>query len=426
MHENSNPSLTRLPWLWVLGGFLFQTIPAALRDEALPVVLKNHGVNDATITQVVAVLGLIVALKIFWAPFLSLLGKPRTLIVCSQAGMIVCVLLLNHFIGLEQATTIAVVLCILTLLSGGHDYLLDGYYVHSLNDNQRAKYSGLLNFASKLGQVLAGPGLIYLAWFFHSHSKEPTNGVNQALICLAVFSLVVLLLTQWGFTREPKETVSENHDKLSMLKAMGGALKSLYQDSRLPIIIGLIFFYRASEVHMNHVIKLFAKASVLQGGLGLDDETYAYLRITTAILGLAIGGIIGSAIITRRGLAKSLVPLGICMHLPLIGISWLSFHVDPLPSLNVISAIFFLEYLAFGAGLCALILAMMKLAAGSQAAVRYALLSTLSLIAVYLPGLWAGKLSNLLGYSGYFLAALALAIPGIIAAVLAAKKLEEV
>jgi uncharacterized membrane protein YiaA len=57
--------------------------------------------------------------------------------------------------------------------------------------------------------------------------------------------------------------------------------------------------------------------------------------------------------------------------------------------------------------------------------VRYALLSTLSLIAVYLPGLWAGKLSNLLGYSGYFLVALALAIPGIVVAVLAAKKLEE-
>ena len=425
MHENSNPSLTRLPWLWVLGGFLFQTIPAALRDEALPVVLKNHGVNDATITQVVAVLGLIVALKIFWAPFLSLLGKPRTLIISSQAGMVVCILLLNHLIGLGQATTIALVLCILTLLSGGHDYLLDGYYVHSLNDNQRAKYSGLLNFASKLGQVLAGPGLIYLAWFFHTHSNTTANVLQLTLVCLAAFSLVILLLTQWGFSREPKETISEDQDKLSTLKAMGGALKSLYQDSRLPIIIGLIFFYRASEIHMNHVIKLFAKASVVQGGLGLDDETYAYLRITTAILGLAIGGIIGSAIITRRGLAQSLVPLGICMHLPLIGISWLSFHVNPLPSLNVISAIFFLEYLAFGAGLCALILAMMKLAAGPQAAVRYALLSTLSLIAVYLPGLWAGKLSNLLGYSGYFLAALALAIPGIFAAVLAAKKLKE-
>jgi hypothetical protein len=56
----------------------------------------------------------------------------------------------------------------MTLLSGGHDFLLDGYYVHSLNDFERAKYSGLLNFASKLGQVLAGPGLIYLAWLLNT------------------------------------------------------------------------------------------------------------------------------------------------------------------------------------------------------------------------------------------------------------------
>ena len=113
------------------------------------------------------------------------------------------------------------------------------------------------------------------------------------------------------------------------------------------------------------------------------------------------------------------------MHIPLLGIIWLSFHVSPAPSLNIISILFFIEYVAFGAGLCALILAMMKMAAGPEAAVRYALLSTLSLIAVYLPGIWAGRLSNLLGYSGYFIASLILAIPGILAAVLAAKKLEE-
>ena len=424
MQENSKESLARIPWLWVLGGFLFQTIPAALRDEALPIALKNHGINDGTITQVVGMLGLIVALKVFWAPFLSLLGKTRTLILCSQAGVIACILLLNYFIGTQQSIYIAIILCLMTLLSGGHDFLLDGYYVHSLNDFQRAQYSGLLNFASKLGQVLAGPGLIYLAWLVQNHSNQ-SSAMSTALICLAVLSLSTLMLTQRGFSHEPNESEILNRDKLSILKEMGVALKSLYQDSRLPIIVGLIFFYRASEVHMNHVVKLFAKANTLQGGLDLNDETYAYLRITTAILGLAIGGIIGSAVVTRRGIARSLVPLGICMHLPLIGISWLSFHVNPAPPLTIISIIFFIEYLAFGAGLCALILAMMKLAAGPQAAVRYALLSTLSLVAVYLPGLWAGRLSNLLGYSGYFIAALALAIPGIISALLAAKKLEE-
>ena len=43
-------------------------------------------------------------------------------------------------------------------------------------------------------------------------------------------------------------------------------------------------------------------------------------------------------------------------------------------------------------------------------------LSTLALLANYLPGLWAGSLSDRLGYAHYFLFALSLAIPGILSA----------
>jgi len=131
-------------------------------------------------------------------------------------------------------------------------------------------------------------------------------------------------------------------------------------------------------------------------------------------LGLALGGLFGSFVVTHRGLAKSLLPLGVLMHLPLLGIAWLA--ANPQVSLTTISILFFVEYFAYGAGVCALLLAMMKMAAGEEAATRYALLSTIALVASYLPGLWAGALAQQLGYAHYFLFALALAIPGLFAA----------
>jgi hypothetical protein len=67
---------------------------------------------------------------------------------------------------------------------------------------------------------------------------------------------------------------------------------------------------------------------------------------------------------------------------------------------------------------------MMRLAEGPQAAVRYATLSTFALIAAYLPGLWAGALAQMLGYDGYFLLTLALAIPGIWSSIIARKVLD--
>ena len=67
----------RQAWLWVVGGFLFQALPAAIREEALPVALKNIGISNTRITQVVAILGLAVAVKILWAPLMPLTGCAR-------------------------------------------------------------------------------------------------------------------------------------------------------------------------------------------------------------------------------------------------------------------------------------------------------------------------------------------------------------
>ena len=72
-----------------------------------------------------------------------------------------------------------------------------------------------------------------------------------------------------------------------------------------------------------------------------------------------------------------------------------------------------------------LLLAMMKVAEGPHAAVRYAALSTLALIGAYLPGLWAGALAQRLGYADYFLLTFILAIPGVWASVVARRALAD-
>ncbi len=110
------------------------------------------------------------------------------------------------------------------------------------------------------------------------------------------------------------------------------------------------------------------------------------------------------------------------MHLPLLGIAWLATH--PNPSLPIIALAFAVEHIAYGAGVCALLLAMMKVAAGPHAAVRYATLSTVALIGAYLPGLWAGSAAQALGYDGYFVLILILAIPGVISAIIARRVLD--
>ena len=413
----------RRAWLWVTAAYLFQSIPAAVRDEALPVALKNTGYADKDITKAVAYLGLIFGFKILLAPLVAAF-RPRGFILFAELAISVLLggLALQVAADHPSSPTIIGCLVLLSLIAAAHDFALDGYFVSALDDRTRATHSGLLNFASKLGMVLAGPGLIWLAGRIMDHGPQSADAWSWALLAAAILALLATFANAVGLRTE--STQANDHRTIAeRFREMGQGLASLCVDPRLFAVLGLILFYRASEIHMARILPLFA-TSTASGGLALGNETYALMRIATAVAGLALGGVIGSQVVARLGLGRSLIPLGIAMHAPLAAIAWLAANGSH--DLRVIGSVFFVEYLAYGAGLCALLLAMMKLASGPGAAIRYAALSTFALLANYLPGLWAGSLSDKLGYAHYFLFALSLALPGILSAWYAKRYFEDV
>ena len=420
MHET--PAIPRRAWLWVFAAYLFQSIPAAVRDEALPVALKDLGYPDARNTQVVAVFGLIVGFKILLSPLVAGFDS-RRFILASELGIAAVLGLLGAFLGAGEASMSGIIGCLimLSLLAAAHDFALDGYFVAALDDQSRATHAGILNVATKVGVVLAGPGLVWRVGRVMDYGPQTADAWSWAMVAAALLALVTLGANAWGLAAEPR-TSSDQSTVKERFAVMLAGLRSLWSDPRLYAVLGLILFYRASEVHMARIIPLFSK-SAENGGLGLDNETYAFLRTLSAVGGLALGGVIGSLVVARLGLARSLLPLGVIMHLPLAAFAWLAY--DGTHDVRIIGAVFIVEYVAYGAGLCALILAMMKLAAGPGAAVRYAALSTFALLANYLPGLWAGELAEKLGYAQYFLFALSLAVPGLISAVVAKRHFTE-
>ncbi len=420
MHEAAQ--IPRRAWLWVFAAYVFQAIPAAVRDEALPVALKDLGYPDAQNTKAVATFGLIVGCKILLSPLVGGFN-PRRFILASELGIAAVLALLASFLGGDQVATNAIIGCLilLSLLAAVHDFALDGYFVAALDDKTRATHAGILNVATKVGAVLAGPGLIWLVGRIMAEGPQTADAWSWAMVAAALLALITLGANAWGLAAEPSAAAEQRTVKERFREMLDG-LRSLFGDPRLLAVLGLILFYRASEVHMARIIPLFSK-SATQGGLGLDNETYAFLRMLSAVGGLALGGVIGSLVVARLGLGRSLLPLGVIMHLPLAAFAWLAY--DGSHDLRIIGGVFIIEYVAYGAGLCALILAMMKLAAGPGAAVRYAALSTFALLANYLPGFWAGALAERLGYAHYFLFALSLAIPGIASAWWAKRYFEE-
>lgn len=406
----------RLAWLWVGAGFLFQALPASLRDDALPVALKNAQVTDTHITQLTGLLGLLVGIKLLWAPVVVRLGCPRRVVGATQALIVGTMGLLTLVApqANEHPFALLALLTALSLLSAGHDVALDGYYVSSLRDNERSRLSGVLTAASKIGSVLAGPGLIWIAGWSVKAGNSPSEAWADALLAATSAAGVAWLACSLAFGREPRS-------ELPPTRPLAESIRGLISETRFPAIVALILLYRASEIHLARVLPLFATSA---SGLALDNQTYATLRLWTGVGGLALGGILGSAIISRTGLSRALLPLGLVMHLPILGIAWLATH--PGQYLTTIGALFLLEHVAYGAGVCALLLAMMRLAEGPDAPVRYATLSTIAIGGAYLPGIWAGALADHFGYANYFLLTLILAPAGVWSAVRAKRALEDV
>ncbi|MBM3826309.1 MAG: AmpG family muropeptide MFS transporter [Verrucomicrobia bacterium] len=416
MQEVPTPVQRRAVWAWVAGCYVFQALPAAVRDEALPVALRNLGSADAGITRIQSALGLIFGFKVLMAPFIAAF-RPRPLIVLTQASTAVLLLLAGcalPYLAESGGAPVVACLVLLSVVAAAHDFALDGYFVASLDERSRASHSGLLNVASKVGSVLAGPCLIGLAGMLIHRGEGIAAAWSTALLTAAGFALALSLINLRAFRDEP-EHEADGMDVRSRLQAMGAGLRDLLRDPRLPAVAALILLYRASEIHMARILPLYSLAPLERGGLALDNETYALIRMFTAVGGLAAGGVIGSIVVTRLRVGNALLPLGLAMHAPLLAVTWLAYGSGH--SVWTVGAVFFIEYLAYGAGLCALLLSMMKLAEGASAAVRYAALSTLALIATYLPGLWAGWLAQEMGYARYFLFSLALALPGMAAAV---------
>ena len=96
-------TIPRRAWLWVFAAYLFQAIPAAVRDEALPVALKDLGYPDARNTQAVAIFGLIVGFKILLSPLVAGFD-PRRFIIASQLGIAAVFGLMAVFLGAGEAS----------------------------------------------------------------------------------------------------------------------------------------------------------------------------------------------------------------------------------------------------------------------------------------------------------------------------------
>ena len=161
-----------------------------------------------------------------------------------------------------------------------------------------------------------------------------------------------------------------------------------------------MLLYRLPEAFLIKMCVPFLVASPDKGGLGLSTENVGLVYGTIGVLFLTIGGILGGVFASKVGLKKSLWWMAACMTLPCLTFVYLAdFLPTDLVSISIAIAI---EQFGYGFGFTAYMLYMIYFSEGEFKTSHYAICTAFMALSMMIPGMCAGYIQEVIGYSAFF------------------------
>jgi PAT family beta-lactamase induction signal transducer AmpG len=374
---------------------------------------KALGISNSRITFYTGLFYLPWVLKGLWSPVLDLLHTRRLWIWRMQL-MLAAVL---GGLALALPSTAFVpwsLICfwLLAFTSATHDIAADGFYMLALTETQQSFFSGVRNTVYRLAGLFAqGPFLVLVAALEHR--------MNQGKTAWTIgFAALAVMFTGFAFyhrailPRPAADSAGRTGSRSRFGAEFFETFAVFFQRSDLPLLLAFLGFYRFGEAQLLPMVKTFLLDSRAAGGLGLDQEQFALVYGTVGVIASIAGGILSGVLVSRRGLKAWLWPTLLIMHLPDVAFVYLSWARPE--NLGIISACVALEQFGYGFGFTAYMLFMIYFARGDHATAHYAICTGFMALGLMLPGMWSGKLQELLGYPLFFTWVLLTTIPGFI------------
>jgi MFS transporter, PAT family, beta-lactamase induction signal transducer AmpG len=376
----------RVPTLLVAIGALYfaEGFPFGLVTELFPLYLRSRGVGLEEIGMLSAV-GLAWTLKFLWAPVVDRIGTYRSWI---RGCLLVIAALLVVLGDLELASMRAfwIISTLLCLASATQDIAIDALAI----DRSTPRTVGLVNsmrIASyRIAIIAAGGGLALVA---------EAQGWRPAFFVASGIAILALL---------PTALIGESPRARSGEPLVSG-LRGWLARPEAPMIVAFALLYKIGDSALTPMVKPF-----------WVDSGYPVGEIGTATTTIGIGftivgGIVGGLYITKLGLVRSLLHLGVIQMATNAGYA-LAAALGATRPLMYVAAV--LENFASGLGTAAFLSLLMTVCEKRRAATEFALLSALYGFSRTLAGSASGFGAEAMGYTWYFTLTLALGIPGLV------------
>lgn len=370
-----------------------QGLPSGLVAHAMPVLLRQHGVDLAWI-GLLKLLALPWLLKVLWAPWIdrmtwARLGHHRGWILPLQGVVILCLAalaamapqaLFGPAIGVLLGT-----LLLINLAAASQDVATDGLAVRLLPERWRGLGNSLQVGGYKLGMLASGSGLLLVVG---------TLGWNVSLGLLAA-GLLVLSLPIGLFSEKrwlpPYAAQTEPAGAGLLLRHYKGLLTQPGMASWLVVVLT----FKLGDALGSPMIKPMLVDQ------GWDTTALGQLTFISSLAGIG-GALLGGMLYTRWGAMRSLLVFGL---LQAAGIAAMAVLIGKGGEVALVYAVALFEQMADGMSTVALFAVMMGKCRPGHEGADFTFQASAQILLSGLVGAGSGVLAKALGYEGLFIGA---------------------
>lgn len=373
-------------------------LPLALTSGTLQAWATVAGVPLQQIGFLTLV-GTAYTLKFLWAPLVDryappLLGRRRGWMLVTQALLGLAIMVMGTLSPSSSLQTLALLSVLVAFLSATQDIVFDAYCTDVLRKEERGAGAAIKVMGYRVAMIVSGGLALIMA--------DQWIGWGNTYVVMGGLMLLCVLATLWA--PEPEH---QSQPPRSLGEAVSAPLREFFSRRGALAVLLLIVLYKLGDAFAGALSTTF-----LIRGAGYTATEVGAVNKVMGMAATVVGALAGGLIMARWSLYRSLMVFGLLQAVSNLGY-WL-IAVSP-KSIWLMAGAVGLENLCGGLGTASFVGLLMALCRQRFSATQFALLSALSAVGrTYLAGPLTPPLVEHLGWPGFFLVTVAIALPGLL------------
>ncbi|MFU1909469.1 muropeptide transporter [Bordetella hinzii] len=373
-------------------------LPLALTSGTLQAWATVEGVSLQEIGFLTLV-GSAYTLKFLWAPLIDryappFLGRRRSWMLVTQLLLAASIMAMGLLSPGQSLLPLALLAVLVAFLSASQDIAFDAYSTDVLHKNERGAGAAVKVLGYRLAMLVSGGLALVLA--------DHWLGWGPTYVLMGFLMLAGVLGTLWA--PEPERPSAAPR---SLGRAVVEPFREFFSRRGALTLLALIVLYKLGDAFAGALSTTF-----LIRGAGFTPTEVGTVNKVLGLAATIVGALAGGAIMGRWGLYRSLMAFGVLQAVSNLGY-WV-IAVAP-KSLGLMAVAVGIENLCGGLGTAAFVALLMAMCNQAFSATQFALLSALSAVGrTYLAGPLTPVLVAYMGWPGFFMVTVFIALPGLV------------